>query len=128
MNHKWSVWWVGGPVLVALGVGGVLAGRSWRAARDAELLQGQAATYERLVETPTGGQPHYDAIQYRAKDSRAAIMEPRFVDARDVPFAAGTMGIGVAVGNESRFYPLFVMQYHQVVNDECGDKPIACSY
>jgi hypothetical protein len=38
------------------------------------------------------------------------------------------MGIGVSVNGDSRFYPLFIMQYHQIVNDICGDKPVACSY
>ena len=38
------------------------------------------------------------------------------------------MGIGVSVNGDSRFYPLYVMQYHQIVNDTCGGKAVACSY
>ncbi len=92
------------------------------------LLQGQAPSRERTVETSTGGKPHHDPIQYRAKESRLAISEPEFVAASEVKMAAGTMGIGVSVKDDSRFYPLYVMQYHQIVNDVCGGKAVACSY
>ncbi len=92
------------------------------------LLQGQSPTRERLLKTATGSDPHYDPIQYRAKDSRPAIMEPEFADGDSVRLAGGTMGIGVSVGGDSRFYPLYILQYHQVLNDECGGKSIVCSY
>jgi len=113
--------WIGIPAVIVLAAGGVIA-------RYAILLEGQAPTAERIFSTPTGGTPHYEPIQYRAKDSRPAIMEPQFVEAATAQLVGGTMGIGVAVGGESRFYPLLVMQYHQVVNDTCGGKPVACSF
>ena len=106
----------------------VLLGGAAVVGRYAYLLQGQAPTRERLFETATGSKPHYKPIQYRAKDSRPAIMEPEFIAANQARLASGTKGIGVAVGDDSRFYPLYVLQYHQVLNDTCGDKPIACSY
>jgi hypothetical protein len=121
-------WIIGGLLMAVAGPAGVVVGRQWRAARDRALLAGQEATEERLVRTPSGGKPHYEPIQYRAKDSRPAILEPQFVGANDAHLVAGTMGIGVNVQGESRFYPLFVLQYHQIVNDTCGDKPIVCSY
>ena len=92
------------------------------------LLQGQAPTKERLVQTSTGGKPHYDPIQYRAKDSRPAITEPELVSADQARLAAGTKGIGVSINGDHRFYPLYVLQYHQIVNDTCGGTPVACSY
>lgn len=106
---------------------GITVGRAWRHRQDLVRLDGQAATAERLVRTPSGGTPHYEPIQYRAKDSRPAILEPEFVEASEAKLVAGTMGIGVTVNGDSRFYPLFVMQYHQIVNDTCGGKPIVCS-
>jgi Protein of unknown function (DUF3179) len=122
------IWAVAVPLIALLGVGSSFAGRYYTEARQARLLQGQAATRERVVETSTGGKPHYEPIQYRAKDSRPAIMEPTLVSADQAKLVDGTMGIGVSVNGDSRFYPLFVMQYHQIVNDRCGDKPVACSY
>ena len=122
MNRKKYLLMIGLPVLVLLGGSGALVGRYMY------LLQGQAPTKERLFRTATGSKPHYEPIQYRAKDARPAIMQPQFVAVDQAKLAAGTMGIGVSVAGDSRFYPLFILQYHQVLNDTCGDKPVVCSY
>jgi hypothetical protein len=122
VNRNNKIWIIGLPVILLLAATGFVIGRYWF------LLDGQAPTRERLFRTSTGGTPHYDPIQYRAKDSRPAIMEPRFVSADEAKLVGGTMGIGVSVAGESKFYPLFVLQYHQIVNDTCGDKPVVCSY
>ena len=96
--------------------------------RDAYLLDGQAANDHRLRETATGGKPYHKPIQYRKQDARPAIVEPEFVDAAEAKIAGGTKGIGVSINGESRFYPLYVLQYHQVINDTIGNSAIACSY
>ena len=44
-----------------------------------DLLDGQEATTARTVQTETGGTPHHEPIQYRAKDSRDAIVTPEFI-------------------------------------------------
>ena len=80
------------------------------------------------TETATGGKAHHEPIQYRKKDARPAIIKPEFVAANDAKIAGGTKGIGVAIDGESRFYPLYVLQYHQVINDKVGNSAIACSY
>jgi hypothetical protein len=118
MNRKRII----GIALVVLVAATGLAAWKWTQ------LGGQRPSWWRLVRTETGGTPHYDPIQYRAKDSRAAITNPVFLAASDVKMAGGTMGIGVAVGDEAKFYPLTVLSYHQVVNDTCGGKKIACTY
>ena len=79
-------------------------------------------------ETATGGEAHHHPIQYRNKDSREAITEPEFVAAGKLQIAGGTKGIGVSIDGDSRFYPLYVLQYHQVINDKVGNSAIACSY
>ena len=95
---------------------------------DAYVLDGQAANDHRLRETATGGKPHHQPIQYRKKDARPAIIKPEFVSAGDAKIAGGTKGIGVSIDGKSRFYPLYVLQYHQVINDTIGNSAIACSY
>ena len=92
------------------------------------LLDGQEATAARTVETETGGTPHHEPIQYRAKDSRDAIVTPEFIAGSEAQIAGGTKGIGITINGESRFYPLYVMQYHQVINDTLQDTAIAASY
>ena len=122
MKLKKPLLMIGLPALMVLGVAGVVVGRYMYR------LQGQAPTKERLFETATGGQPHHNPIQYRAKDARPAITEPEFVSAEEAKMAGGTMGIGVSIDGDNRFYPLYVLQYHQIVNDICGGKAVACSY
>ncbi len=91
-------------------------------------LGGQHPNWARVVRTETGGKPYYKPIQYRAKDGRPAIMKPTFVSAKEAKIADGTKGIGVAIGGEARFYPLYILSFHQIVNDSCGGKKIACTY
>lgn len=122
MTRKKILLYGGLPLVVVLGTAGAVV------AYYAHLLRGQAPSKERLLATSTGGTPHYEPIQYRAKDSRPAITEPEFVSAAEARMASGTKGIAVVVNGDARFYPLFIMQYHQIVNDRAGDKPIACSY
>ena len=92
------------------------------------MANGQKATHARTVETETGGVPFHEPIQYRKKDARPAIVKPEFIPGSASKIAGGTKGIGVEIDGEARFYPLYVLQYHQVVNDTVGDCAIACSY
>jgi len=121
MNRPRVIRYLSGLSLILVAVVGIVIGRY------AYLLQGQMPSKERIFRTSTGGTPHYGTIQYREKDARPAILAPTFVAAEQAKMVGGTMGIGVSVGGESRFYPLFIMQYHQIVNDTCGDTPIVCS-
>ena len=117
-------------VTLAVSSGGILflAFDSREGPSVEDLLDGQEATEARTVQTETGGTPHHEPIQYRAKDSRDAIVTPEFIAGSEAQIAGGTKGIGITINGESRFYPLYVMQYHQVINDTLQDTPIAASY
>lgn len=91
-------------------------------------FDGQEITKDRLIETATGSKPYHGRIQYRARGARPSINEPEFLPADEAYVADGTKGIGIAVNNESRFYPLYILQYHQVINDNIGDAPVSCEY
>ena len=118
MNKKAII--AGGLAVVAIGGGA--------AAYKYKQLGGMHASWARVVKTETGGTPHYEPIQYRAKNSRPAINDPKFVSVAEANLAGGTKGIGVAVGDDARFYPLYILSYNQIVNDTCGGKKIACTY
>ena len=117
-------------VTLAVSSGGILflAFDSREGPSVEDLLDGQEATEARTVQTETGGTPHHEPIQYRAKDSRDAIVTPEFIAGSEAQIAGGTKGIGITINGESRFYPLYVMQYHQVINDTLQDTAIAASY
>ena len=78
--------------------------------------------------TPTGGEAYHGLIQYRAKDAKKAIVEPTLLPATEAMLAAGTKVIGVFVNGEARAYPLFVLNNHQIVNDQIGEVPLSASW
>lgn len=78
--------------------------------------------------TPTGSEPFHGMIQYRAKDAKQAILNPEFVQADETVIAPGTKVIGVFIAGEARAYPLFILNNHQVVNDQVGGIPLSASW
>jgi hypothetical protein len=44
------------------------------------------------------------------------------------PVVSADRVVGVTIGNESRAYPLSLLEVHEVVNDRLGDVPIAISF
>ena len=78
--------------------------------------------------TPTGADPYHGMIQYRAKDAKQAIVHPTLLSAEEAVIAPGTKVIGVFVKGEARAYPLFVLNNHQIVNDQVGGVPLSASW
>ncbi len=78
--------------------------------------------------TPTGAAPYHGMIQYRAKDAKPAILEPELLSGDEALIAPGTKVIGVWLGGEARAYPLFVLNNHQIVNDQIGEVPLSASW
>ncbi len=115
------------PIIGLLPIGLVLlvgcaarsAGRSQNPGHENASNQGR---------TPTGGEPFHGLIQYRAKDAKQAIVDPVLFNSSDAIVAAGTKVIGVFVNGEARAYPLFILNNHQVVNDQVGGTPLCASW
>ena len=78
--------------------------------------------------TETGGQPYHGLIQYRARDSKPAIIKPKFVKASEALLADGTAVIGVSINGQSHAYPLYILNNHQIVNDTVGGTAISASW
>lgn len=78
--------------------------------------------------TETGGQPYHGLIQYRARDSKPAIIKPKFVKASEALLADGTAVIGVSINGQSHAYPLYILNNHQIVNDMVGGTAISASW
>ncbi len=72
-----------------------------------------------LSEIVSGGPP---------KDGIPAIDEPRFRPAGEVELDGREPVIGVRVGEEVRAYPLRLLIWHEIVNDELGGTPIAVTF
>jgi hypothetical protein len=63
------------------------------------------------------------------KDGIPAILEPRFVEASRATFLKpGDAVIGIAAAGLAKAYPLRILNWHEVVNDDIGGTPIAVTY
>lgn len=63
------------------------------------------------------------------KDGIPSIDNPKFSDVSSIDFlASGDLVLGVNVGGEIRAYPHPILDWHEIVNDEVGGKPLAITY
>lgn len=63
------------------------------------------------------------------KDGIPSIDEPVFRNATDAPFMDDTdVVIGLRINGDTRAYPLFILVWHEIVNDEVGGAPVAVTY
>jgi hypothetical protein len=56
-------------------------------------------------------------------------LKPKFVTAEKSAFLAGRdQVIAIKIGEESRAYPIKILNHHEVVNDTVGGVPIAVTF
>src|SRR3989338_6609158 len=63
------------------------------------------------------------------KDGIPSIDDPKFVNSLDARFVSDDdLVIGVNINGEQKAYPLFIMVWHEIVNDDIGGTPVAVTY
>lgn len=63
------------------------------------------------------------------KDGIPAILKPTFVSAREVMFLKDEDRVlGISQGNEAKAYPIKILNWHEIVNDTIGGKPVVITY
>jgi len=63
------------------------------------------------------------------KDGIPALTNPEFLSAENATYLRPKdRVIGVVVGEDARAYPLRILNYHEIVNDRVGDRPVAVTY
>lgn len=63
------------------------------------------------------------------RDGIPSIERPKFVSARDANFMRPNDRVmGITVNGESRAYPINILNWHEVVNDQIRGKPISVTY
>ena len=77
-------------------------------------------------------------VRAMAQDGVRTLLEPATIGAADVDryneeergklLVSDDRIIGIAIGGETRAYPLRLMRWHEVVNDIVGGRPIAVTY
>lgn len=73
-----------------------------------------------LNEILSGGPP---------KDGIPSIDNPKFIKVKDAAFLNDSdPGLGLTVGDESRFYPYRILVWHEIVNDMIAGQPVLVTY
>ncbi len=63
------------------------------------------------------------------KDGIPSIDNPQFVDADDADFVSDSdTVIGLEINGKSKAYPIFILVWHEIVNDIVGGIPVAVTY
>lgn len=63
------------------------------------------------------------------KDGIPALLEPKFVDAEDAEFLEPEdQVIGVILQGKPKAYPIKILNWHEVVNDQVGDIAIVVTF
>ena len=63
------------------------------------------------------------------KDGIPSIDEPNFVTASESNFVSDNdIVIGLQINGETKAYPLFILVWHEIVNDVVGGVPVAVTY
>lgn len=64
-----------------------------------------------------------------AKDSIQAVMTPVFIDPSECTWLVDEDEVlSVTIGDETRAYPLRLLVWHEIVNDQIGDEPVVVTY
>ncbi len=63
------------------------------------------------------------------RDGIPALDDPRFVDAGEAGFLEDTDRVlGLVLGGEARAYPIDILNWHEIVNDQVGGRPVAVTF
>ena len=63
------------------------------------------------------------------KNEIPALNNPAFLPATEIDFLADTsLVLGLQIDGEIRAYPLNILHWHEIVNDEIGTMPVAITY
>ena len=94
-----------------------LASSSSSASLTSENSEGESRV--ELSEILDGGPP---------KDGIPSIDRPVFDSAETTPFKTDSLVIGMVINGEAKAYPLGIMDWHEIVNDQLGGRNITVSY
>ncbi len=78
------------------------------------------------VRTPD--EQEYDFVPLLAFDAIRPIYDPEFVPADQSPLNADELILGISIGEEAKAYPITVLRFREIVNDELADLPILVTW
>lgn len=73
-------------------------------------------------------EPEYRWSQLLARDDILPIYEPEFVPAAEADYPDDELIMGVEINGEAKAYPVGLLNYREMVNDELGGIPILVTW
>ena len=115
------------PVVIILALGTMLAALVSAAPQSERLPDGRGGAFDvtrhsiRLEEIQSGGPP---------KDGIPSLTDPEFVSVKEGNrfLVSWDRVLGVVHEGVAKAYPIKILNWHEVVNDEIAGKPIAVSW
>jgi hypothetical protein len=62
------------------------------------------------------------------RDGIPSIDRPKFVSAQEAGLENGDLVLGLEISGDARAYPLDILVWHEIVNDNVGGEPVAVTY
>ena len=86
-----------------------------------EIMETNGVKHSIPLEKIKGGGPPKDGIP--------SIDNPQFADVGDSHFMSDSdTVIGLEINGDARAYPIFILVWHEIVNDKVGDTPVSVTY
>lgn len=85
----------------------------------------------RVTEMPIGeatAMPEYSWSQLLARDAIFPVYDPEFVPADESGYADDELVMGIAIGGEAKAYPVGLLNYREMVDDELAGIPILVTW
>lgn len=73
-------------------------------------------------------EPVYRYSQLLARDSIRPVYTPEFVPADQAPLADDELVLGIEIDGEAKAYPITVLSFREMVNDELAGVPILATW
>ncbi len=124
---------IGAALVVAVGAIGLAATRAVEFVRAEPSKRSGQSLRERLLDTYdlSGATMPMDDLRgpFVAKDGIPALTDPERAPAAKATFPdAAARVVEVVIGGEAVAYPLAILNFHEIANDEVGGVPVAVTY
>jgi hypothetical protein len=117
------------PTLLILTL--LLSGCGTEATSPPLAIQVPQTPESQVTETPKARateMPEYRWSQLLSRDDIQPIYNPKFVPADEAGYADDELVMGVAIAGEAKAYPIGLLNYREMVNDELSGIPILVTW